>query len=147
MLKSLNIKAVTQLDDFSALENEWKALSQNSNSGNVFLTWEWISTWWECFSTGRQLFILTARRINDGKLLGLAPLNVQRLIYKNIIHYRELSFMENQLAAPDHLDIISGAGSEEEKSFCELHFREQVHVGCDKIGQCSIGIFVLTPHA
>ena len=114
LLKSLNIKAVTQLDEFSALEDEWKALMRNSNSDNVFLTWEWISTWWECFSTGRQLWILTVRRIHDGKLLGLAPLNIQRVSYKNIFSYCELSFMENQLAAPDHLDIISRAGSEED---------------------------------
>jgi CelD/BcsL family acetyltransferase involved in cellulose biosynthesis len=110
----LNIKTVTQPADFSALENEWKALSQNSNSDNVFLTWEWISTWWECFSTGRQPCILTARKIHDGQLLGLAPLNVRRRTYKKIISYRELSFMENQAAAPDHLDIISGAGFEED---------------------------------
>lgn len=110
----MNIKAVTEADEFSALEDEWKALLRNSNSGNVFLTWEWISTWWECFSTGRQPWILTARRIDDGQLLGLAPLNVQRRVYRNIFSYRELSFMENQLAAPDHLDIISGAGFEED---------------------------------
>jgi CelD/BcsL family acetyltransferase involved in cellulose biosynthesis len=123
----MNVKITTQPDDFSALENEWKALSQNSNSDNVFLTWEWISTWWECFSTGRQLCILTARRINDGKLLGLAPLNIQRRVYKNIIPYRELSFMENQEAAPDHLDIISGADSEEEvaKAFVNYIFENR----------------------
>ena len=123
----MNVKITTQPDDFSALENEWKALLQNSNSDNVFLTWEWISTWWECFSTGRQLCILTARRINDGKLLGLAPLNIQRRVYKNIIPYRELSFMENQEAAPDHLDIISGADSEEEvaKAFVNYIFENR----------------------
>lgn len=110
----MNIKAVTQPDEFSALENEWKALSRSISSDNVFLTWEWISTWWECFSQGRQLWILTARRIADGKLLGLAPLNVQRIVYRNVFSCRELSFMENQLAAPDHLDIISGEGFEED---------------------------------
>lgn len=113
MSSTLNIKAVTQLDEFAALENDWNALLRNSNSDNVFLTWEWISTWWECFSTGRQPWILTARGKHDGQLLGLVPLNVQRRILRNIFSYCELSFMENQLAAPDHLDMISWKGIEE----------------------------------
>lgn len=123
----MSIKAVTRLDEFSALENEWKALLRNSNCNNVFLTWEWLSAWWDCFSTGRELCVLTARSIHDGQLLGLAPLNLQRRVYRNLFSCRELSFMENQLAAPDHLDIISGAGCEEDvaKAFVNYIFENR----------------------
>jgi CelD/BcsL family acetyltransferase involved in cellulose biosynthesis len=114
MTTRLTIHPVETLEEFFSLENDWKDLVRNSGSANVFLTWEWMSTWWSCFSKGRQLWILTARKSDDGQLVGLAPLNVRELAYRMFFPYRELSFMEDLLAAPDHLDVISRKGFEED---------------------------------
>jgi CelD/BcsL family acetyltransferase involved in cellulose biosynthesis len=113
-MKTVIVNTITANADFSILENEWKDLMHNSKSSNVFLTWEWISSWWDCFSEGRELWILTARTADDGKLVGLAPFNIKWRFLRNIFPYRELSFMENQRAAPDHLDIISRTEFEED---------------------------------
>lgn len=114
-MKSVTVEAVTKTDGFSILEKEWKDLARNCRFDNVFLTWEWMSSWWNSFSEGRQLWILTARAMGNGELVGLAPLNIRRRFMRKMAPYRELSFLENQRAAPDHLDIL-----------CRIDFEQEV---------------------
>jgi CelD/BcsL family acetyltransferase involved in cellulose biosynthesis len=54
----------------------WNKLLQQSETRSVFLTWQWLSTWWECFSEGATLFTFAVER--DGELVGIAPLVVRR---------------------------------------------------------------------
>lgn len=62
---------------FIALKPEWNELLHRSSSDTLFLTWEFQSTWWAHFGAGRELRVLTAR-CDDGQLLGIAPLYVER---------------------------------------------------------------------
>lgn len=54
----------------------WNKLLQQSETRSVFLTWQWLSTWWECFGDGATLFTFAVER--DGELVGVAPLMVRR---------------------------------------------------------------------
>lgn len=56
-----------------ALRHEWNALLQSSCSNNLFLTWEWVSTWWRIYGDGSRLRVLAARS-PEGRLVGVAPL-------------------------------------------------------------------------
>lgn len=105
---------ITSEDKFYALEVEWNSLLQDSDANNIFLTWEWISTWWACFGRGCQLWVLVARSADVGRILGLAPLHLKKssLIPGILPHHRELTLIGTNAVAPDHLDFIIRKGYE-----------------------------------
>ena len=72
---AIQFDEVTTLEGFRALEPEWNALLQRSAADTIYLTWEYLTTWWEVFGKTRELWILTARD-EGGRLIGLAPLMV-----------------------------------------------------------------------
>ena len=47
---------------FAGLREEWSDLLEASASNCLFLTWEWLYTWWEHLGGGRRLCLLTVRR-------------------------------------------------------------------------------------
>lgn len=59
-------------DDFLNYKTEWADALQRSGDNHVFLTWEWLSTWWKHFG-GERALRLTAVS-HDEKLIGAAPL-------------------------------------------------------------------------
>ena len=69
----LSIKKVSTQNEFSRLKGCWTALLKRSKSDTVFLAWEWMYTWWECFKENKQLFVLTVYDENEN-LVGIAPL-------------------------------------------------------------------------
>ena len=72
---AIQIDEVTNLEAFRALEPEWNALLQRSAADTIYLTWEYLTTWWEVFGDERVLWILTARDA-ERRLIGIAPLMV-----------------------------------------------------------------------
>ena len=69
----MHVTLVREESDLLALRGEWDALLRSSHSNGLFLTWEWISTWWRIYGDGRALHLLAARD-DGGRLIGLAPL-------------------------------------------------------------------------
>jgi CelD/BcsL family acetyltransferase involved in cellulose biosynthesis len=74
-----------------------------SRSRSVFLTWEWIDTWWRAYSEGFDLLVLLARR-ND-EVLGIAPFVVRKAS-------RRLEFFGQNKAYGEYLDLVVAAGLE-----------------------------------
>jgi CelD/BcsL family acetyltransferase involved in cellulose biosynthesis len=68
---------VREADDFQSLKENWNCLlKRNLLGNNVFLTWEWLSTWWKHFGEGRKPLILL---VEDGdEPLAAAPLMLSR---------------------------------------------------------------------
>jgi CelD/BcsL family acetyltransferase involved in cellulose biosynthesis len=56
---------------FSDLREEWDDLLSDSEANRVFLTWEWLSSWWHAYQPG-QIWAF-ALRDDDGRLVGIAP--------------------------------------------------------------------------
>ncbi len=78
LLKQNNkVDVVTTNDAFYALRDEWNLLNDNSSKGNLFTSWDWLYTWWDIYKDDgkRQLHILKYTD-NEGKLIGLAPLQI-----------------------------------------------------------------------
>lgn len=111
---STKFELITNEYDFQALEPEWNTLLQDSCANGVFLTWEWVSTWWSCFGQGSQLWILIVRSTDSDQILGLAPLFLHRSSLRPGIlpTHRELAFIGSNIIAPDHLDFIIRKGYE-----------------------------------
>ncbi len=104
----LNVAVITKNREFEGLRAEWDALLKNSSADNVFLTFDWMFTWWQVFeSKDKQLSIITARENED--LIAIAPLYIERKIFKT------LKFMSaGDPLYPDYLNIIIKPGYEEE---------------------------------
>ena len=73
----LKVVVINKAKDFAALEEEWDELYRNSPLATPFQSWAWLYSWWEFYGGGYELRLITIR--NDGFLVGLMPLMLQRL--------------------------------------------------------------------
>jgi CelD/BcsL family acetyltransferase involved in cellulose biosynthesis len=64
-----------RLDFLEASREEWTRLAEAS--GNVFLTWEWIATWWKHFGAGRPHLAMVCREA-AGRVVAILPLVVAK---------------------------------------------------------------------
>jgi CelD/BcsL family acetyltransferase involved in cellulose biosynthesis len=111
MSTPLHSRLLTSLAEIAELEAEWRALLQESRLGTPFLTWEWVTSWLECFTDRTQPWVITIRD-PGGRLLGIAPF-VRRQRRWRGVPFREVAFIGTGRAAPDHLDLIAAARQEE----------------------------------
>lgn len=71
------VRVVRQTDELESLSEVWDLLMQRSgDDGSIFLTPEWVSTWWKHFGAGKKLNVLLIEK--DGTVIGLVPL----MLYK-----------------------------------------------------------------
>ena len=85
------IDIVDDVSQFRDMRDEWNYLLSRSTTDTIFLTWEWLFSWWEIFGDNNKLFIITVRN-NTNELIGIAPLFVHKThFYKFPV--RELSFI------------------------------------------------------
>jgi CelD/BcsL family acetyltransferase involved in cellulose biosynthesis len=95
----LNIEVIDRAASFTALRNEWNQLLASSRADGLFLTWEWLHTWWNHLGEGRRLFIVTVR--SGSKLVAVAPLSMHRTLLQ-----RRLEFLGTGSVGSDYLDFI-----------------------------------------
>lgn len=70
----LDIKKISSFDELLALEKEWNGVLLKSETNTIFLTHEWIMTWWKCFGHGKELLVLLV--IDNSNIIGIAPLMI-----------------------------------------------------------------------
>jgi CelD/BcsL family acetyltransferase involved in cellulose biosynthesis len=68
----LSIEPVTDVETFRSLRETWNNLLQESGDNNIFLTWEWLFTWWQHFGNDKKLRIFLIK--DSDKIIGIAPL-------------------------------------------------------------------------
>jgi CelD/BcsL family acetyltransferase involved in cellulose biosynthesis len=98
-------------EQFMALRCEWDALLRRSVSDSVFLTHEWLSSWWKHLAEDRNLSILTAREGNE--LIGVLPLASRRARLTRMMP-RCLELLGSGVIGSDYLDAIVTGGREVE---------------------------------
>ena len=106
------VERIADLPGFEALRDEWSELLQASDSDCLFLTWEWLFTWWKHLAGDRQLSIFAVR--SGGRLAALAPFGLRP---PSLLHRRPLPVLEllgNGFVGSDYLDFIVRAGYEAE---------------------------------
>ena len=71
------VEVISNIDDFLALREQWNAINDHTQNGNVFISWEWLYTWWETYQKqgDRSLYILSCTNIHN-ELLGIAPFQI-----------------------------------------------------------------------
>ncbi len=111
--KTMLVKALRTEKEFSVLEKEWNHLLQNSSSNTIFLTWEWMHTWWKYYGHGKSLFIITVRD-DDGRLIGLAPLCIKKVSFHGLASLKAITFLGTGEVCSDYLDFITSPDRNEE---------------------------------
>jgi CelD/BcsL family acetyltransferase involved in cellulose biosynthesis len=107
----LSIKKVSTQNEFSKLKGDWTTLLKRSRSGTVFLTWEWMYTWWECFQENKHLFILAVYDENEN-IIGIAPLCIDKKKIGGVTFLNYVRFLGTMPISSDHLDFIIYKGME-----------------------------------
>jgi CelD/BcsL family acetyltransferase involved in cellulose biosynthesis len=111
-LSSVTVETISDVPHFAALKQEWNELLQSSGSDGLFLTWEWLYTWWKHLAEDRQLLIIAVRC--EGVLIALAPccLSSASLAHRRLLPV--LEFLGSGFAGSDYLDVIVLRGHDEE---------------------------------
>ena len=112
MSGSFRFEALSGDGALPALRPVWNALLDASPSDTVFLTWEWMDSWWRSYGRGRELHIVVARR--DGDVVGLLPVTVAPEPWKRILRVRTLRLLGDGSYDSDYLDFIARTGLSEE---------------------------------
>jgi peptidoglycan/xylan/chitin deacetylase (PgdA/CDA1 family)/CelD/BcsL family acetyltransferase involved in cellulose biosynthesis len=92
------------------LSGRWNLLLKQSASDTFFLTWEWISSWWNAYGTGMTPFVLAAWE--NGNLTGLAPFCCER-VRKAGRSWKYLRFIGDGSHDSDYLDCFAQKGKEQ----------------------------------
>jgi hypothetical protein len=67
-----NIIEINKSDQFFGLRHRWNKVLERSRDKNVFLTWEYLSTYWKHFGKDKKLRILCAE--DKDEVIAIAPL-------------------------------------------------------------------------
>jgi CelD/BcsL family acetyltransferase involved in cellulose biosynthesis len=102
-------------EGFRALRPAWSELLADSDTASVFLTWEWLYSWWRHIGAPFRPAILTVR--NAGRLEAIVPLSWHGWDLRRLQLYRTLAFLGAPLrtgnVGSDYLDVIVRRGSTE----------------------------------
>ena len=94
----LKITEINDLNLFLNLKSEWNGVLRRSKDDSIFLTWEWLSTYWKYFGKERKLRILLMEDKNQ--IIAIAPLRQQRVNFGTpIIHTMAEPMGERSLRA------------------------------------------------
>lgn len=103
----LKVSVISNGQEFAGLREEWDELLNDSSSNNVFLTFDWIYTWWQVFENeNRQLTIIAVRDNND--LVAITPLYIEHKYFK-VLKFLSAGYP----ICPDYLSIIIRKGYED----------------------------------
>lgn len=108
----LRVERVADAARFGSMHEEWDELLHASRSDCLFLTWEWLHTWWKHLAAGRGLSILAVRR--GEQLAALAPCALRKPEPLLLRPLPVLEFLGTGAVGSDYLDCVVRAGCEGE---------------------------------
>ncbi|PKK84309.1 MAG: hypothetical protein CVT49_04050 [candidate division Zixibacteria bacterium HGW-Zixibacteria-1] len=76
---------IDSLEGFEKLMPVWSELLERSDFDSIFITYEWLHTWWQVYGGSHDLFILAVK--DSDSFIGLAPLMRTNYGGKKIIQF------------------------------------------------------------
>ncbi len=103
----IKIVRLTKLSEIHQIKSEWEDLLRRARNKSIFLTWEWLITWWETYGENNELWWINVKDEN-GKLIGSAPFYLRKQSNGLILPHRELRFIGTGApVSPEHLDVLA----------------------------------------
>jgi CelD/BcsL family acetyltransferase involved in cellulose biosynthesis len=109
---AMMVERIEDTAGFEKLREEWTDLLNASTSNCLFLTWEWLYTWWKHLSEGRTLLLVTVRCGRE--LIAIAPLTLRPHGPIRLFPFRSLEFLGSGIIGSDYLDFIVRVGKEQD---------------------------------
>jgi CelD/BcsL family acetyltransferase involved in cellulose biosynthesis len=109
--QSLTLKVYQSLHELEPLRPLWGDLVAQYPFASIFCTWEWLTSWWKSFGTGRELLIL-ALFDSPSRLIGVAPLSISSEPFLSSVPLRVLRLMGDGSGDSDNLDLPVRPGFE-----------------------------------
>ena len=100
----LKVTRITRNEEFLALRETWNQCLRHSDHDTVFLTWDWLYTWWEVYGVNKDLSILIFRD-DDGQCVGIAPFCVAHERAFGI-PIRVMKLIGSEEVCSEYLDVI-----------------------------------------
>ena len=142
MLRADGIKVLKTGDEegFSGLRQKWNSLLSAAAAGNVFLSWQWLWSWWNAYKDASfSLCILLVFRGDD--LIGIGPFYIKKQAVAPGLAVRRLLFLgtvEND-AISEYMDFIYASAEAETVVTALLKFILEERL-CDDISFQKIGM-------
>lgn len=112
--REITIGVITTERELLSMRDSWNALLAESRADTLFLTWEWITTWWSIYARRSCLHILVAHA-PDGGLVGIAPLKrTPRTLFGVAVGDIVEFIGYGGDVTPEHLDFIVRRGWEDQ---------------------------------
>jgi CelD/BcsL family acetyltransferase involved in cellulose biosynthesis len=109
---NLLITVIEEAGRLSHLTDEWTDLLEHSEQDCLFLTPEWLTTWWRHFERDPwTLRLITVRR--QSQLLGIAPFFSRPRAFGGLMSYESTEFLGTGVVGSDYLDLLVRKGEEE----------------------------------
>ena len=102
-------------EEWQAGKTDWDALLARSDADPLFLSWEWLTRWWECYGGRLACAPDVLAFYRRGTLVGLAPLYHRRVLRGGLVPALSvqvigLSWRDPEPLISEYLDVIaSGA--------------------------------------
>jgi CelD/BcsL family acetyltransferase involved in cellulose biosynthesis len=104
------VEVIGSTEGLARLRPEWDELLSDSTSDGLFLTWEWLATWWRHLAFERRLHVVVVRQ--EERVLAIAPLACRPAGVLAALPFATLEFMGSGSVGSDYLDVIVRRGAE-----------------------------------
>jgi CelD/BcsL family acetyltransferase involved in cellulose biosynthesis len=99
----VTLSILKEESDFEKLKDIWNSLLVKTAHNNIFLTWEWLYSWWEVYKKNLQLNILIIE--NGNEIKGIAPFYIEKVRFMGL-SYNFLKFLGDKEVCSEYLDLI-----------------------------------------
>lgn len=97
----MNVEVIKSYDDFKRYRDAWNSLIDHSVNSVVYLTFEWLSTWWEFFGCDHLLLVLLVR--HENRIIAAAPLMIKHMRIGPFTVGKRLQFIAHDIS--DYMDF------------------------------------------
>jgi len=123
MSQNYRVLLIDSKEGLAQIAGPWNDLLIQSRSNTIFLTWEWLYSWSECFlSSDRRLFVILVNK--DSELIGVAPWCIHHFRYFGF-SMKEIEFLGIPETGSDYLDVFAKQGKEKEVAHQIYHFLQR----------------------
>ena len=103
------------VEEWLGNEATWSRLLARSEADALFLSWEWLTLWWNCFAGALSATAEILAFYRGSELVGVAPLYRRRVIRGSVVPAGSvqligLSWREPGPMISEYLDVVAAAG-------------------------------------
>jgi CelD/BcsL family acetyltransferase involved in cellulose biosynthesis len=106
------------VEEWLRSEQCWNELLTRSEADPLFLSWDWLTLWWQAFGATRAYTPQIRAFYRQEQLVGIAPFYCARLFRARVVPTRSIQFIGLSWRDPEpliseYLDVIASRGEEQ----------------------------------